>query len=429
MTASTDPTNPAALPHDPQLNELVERGVREGRLSYRLLNDLLGDLEVDAEQLETLYEVLENRGVQLVDEPAPSADGAPQKSSPNRLSNSLHASLHATPAPTLKPGRHADLDDVVASLQELLAPEDLHLMEDLAGAAGEEDLALGVEDAYGQYVNRMARVSRLSPEEERRLAELVRRGTPAEQEEARQKLVEANLRLVLHIARRHAGQAALPLLDIVQEGTIGLIRAIDHFDPARGPRLGTYATWWIRQSINRAVSAQARSVRLPAQLSATIQKLQRLQRSLTQSMGRAPSRAELAQAAGISISQVDEALRAAAAPLSLEAPVGNEDDMELGETVSGSDVDAAEESFSRSQLRDQLAEVMQDLPERERVILMQRYGLGDYEAEGPQSLDDVAINMKLSRDRAHHLEVRALRKLRRRSSGTALERFFAVDDE
>ena len=417
---------------DPRVRQLVSQGVRSGQVSYDLINDVLGDLQVDESAVEALLETLEKRGIAIVDEPGE------MTSSPVQVEpKSVTAPPQATATAPSRRGQHADLDDVLASLKGLLAspsaggaPADV-VAEDRIDETEAQEPAAAVEDAFKQWAQQMSEVPLLSAEEEKRLAWLVRRGTPEEQVVAKQKLVESNWRLVVHIARRHAGRDTLPLLDIVQEGMIGLIRAVARFDPAREHRLSTYATWWIRQSINRAIADQARSMRLPGHLYAVIQKLQRLQSQMAQSLGRQPSRQELAEAAGMTVSQVDESLRAAVQPLSLEAPVGEEDEMELGELISAEEDDSPAATFSRTELRDELARAMEDLAERERTILMKRFGLGDYADDGPQALEDIATEMKLSRERIRQMEIRALRKLRRRTRNTPLAEFFGAqsDDE
>jgi RNA polymerase primary sigma factor len=411
-----------SLLSQPRVHDLLEQGAREGRVSYGLINDVLGDLQIDEVDAEELFEALENRGIEIVEDEVPTrASTAPATSG---------ASATATPRPST---RHRDLDEVLASIESVIGTPASSLATSGAMIAGEsgaepttvEDLdddesGAAVEDALTQYMTQMARVPLLTADEEKRLARIVRNGTPEEQAAARQKLVESNLRLVVYIARRYAGRAALPLLDIVQEGNIGLMRAVDRFDPERGHRLSTYATWWIRQSINRAISAQARSIRLPAHLSDAIQKLYRLQRELAQNLGREPSRQELADASNMTVTQVDEALRAVAEPLSLETPVSDEDNTELGEFVSDPEADTPITALSRSELRTEISQTLSTLSDRERAIIEQRFGIGEYESSGPRTLEDIATRMQLSRERVRQLEVRALRKMRRRTHGLAM---------
>jgi RNA polymerase primary sigma factor len=405
----------ARLLHHPRVLALLEQGAREGVVSYGQINELLGDLQIDELAAELLFEALENRGIEIGEDEA-SENAAP-------------ASGNGVKAPqSPRPSQHRDLDDVLASIEGMFGSP----AETVATESGEtpvvddvdEESGAAVEDALTQYMNQMGRVPLLTADEEKRLARLIRDGSPEEQAWARQKLVESNLRLVVYIARRYAGRATLPLLDIVQEGNIGLMRAVDRFDPERGHRLSTYATWWIRQSINRAIAAQARAIRLPGHLSDAIQKLYRLQRELSQTLGREPTRYELAESAGMTVSQVDEAMRAVAEPLSLETPVSDEDATELGEFVSDPEADTPMAAVSRSELKEQIQEALGNLSERERAIVEQRFGIGEYADEGPRTLEDIAHRMKLSRERVRQLEVRALRKMRRRTHGTSLEGVF-----
>jgi RNA polymerase primary sigma factor len=413
----------------PRVHDLLEQGAREGRVTYGLINDVLGDLQIDEVDAEELFEALENRGIEIVEDDAPVR--APSTSA------SPGAGVTATPRPST---RHSDLDEVLASIEGVIGPSADSLATSGAMIAGEsgaepspvddledDESGAAVEDALTQYMTQMARVPLLTADEEKSLARTVRDGTPEEQAAARQKLVESNLRLVVYVARRYAGRAALPLLDIVQEGNIGLMRAVDRFDPERGHRLSTYATWWIRQSINRAIAAQARSIRLPAHLSDAIQKLYRLQRELAQNLGREPSRQELADAANMTVTQVDEALRAVAEPLSLETPVSDDDNTELGEFVSDPEADTPITALSRSELRTEISQTLSTLSDRERAIIEQRFGIGEYESSGPRTLEDIATRMQLSRERVRQLEVRALRKMRRRTHGLAMNSDF--DDE
>lgn len=407
----------------PRVQQLLAEGARQGLLSYRALNDLLGDLQLDEDDAETLLETLESRGIEVIED-APDEPPAPKAAKPRRK-----AKVAAIPGAL---DGNDDLDEALASLQELLSQIEIPAESDGKRAASDavEDLeGAVVEDALKQYLGRMGDVALLEPAEEKRLALLARNGSPAEQARARQQLVEANLRLVVYLARRASNRTTLPMLDLVQEGNIGLVGAVNRYDPARHHKLSTYATWYIRHALNRAIAEHARSMRLPAHLSEAIQTLQRLSRELTQTLNRTPTRQELAQASGLTMVQVEEALRSGEQPLSLEAPVGEEEDLELGETLSDSDDDASIEALSRSELRQELTRAMQGLSERERAIITMRFGVGQYAESGARSVEQIAGEMKLSTDRVRQLEVRALRKLRRRSRAAALSEFVSGGED
>jgi RNA polymerase primary sigma factor len=392
-----------------RLREIVAAAVLAGELTYDSLNDLLGELQVSENDVEFLLDALERRGIAIVDAPAA---GAIAQSTPAMPAASKMTSVAPLPKSS---GAHEDLDEVLAALRKLETTAGAETtdaeMEEADAGGGDEN---AMEDAFRQYMNRMGQTPLLSEEEERRLALLARDGSPAEQVRARQALAEANLRLVVSVARAYAGRTSLPFLDIMQEGNIGLMRAIERYDPDRYKRLASYATWWIRRSIGKALADHVRSMRLPGRVYETVQTLNRLRRELEQKLNRQPSRAELAEAAGLTVSQVDEALRTVAQPRSLESPVGESADIELGEVMADETGESPAAAQSRSELRDRLQEILDDLPERERAILMMRFGLGDFAGSGSQTHDDIAGEMHLSRERVRQLETRALRKLRRR---------------
>ena len=397
-----------------QLFELIERGAHCGQLSLQEINDALGGLDFDEEAAEALFEVLEARSIEVVNAaPAaakPTAAAAPQPKT------------RPVPAPKQEASEHGDLDDLldsVGSLEDYMATK--HEEWELAMAAeakseAADTLAEPLEDAYRLYTRKMATVARRSVAEEAQLARDARDGDLA----ARQELVESNWRLVVFLARRASEKTTLPLNDLMQEGMIGLLKAVDNYDPSRGQRLGAYATWFIRQSINKAVADNARSMRLPSHMYGVIQKIKRAQGELSQTLGRMPSRQEISQHTGLTIPLVEEGLRSALSPISLDAPVGEDDDMELSELV-GDIGNEAEESAGRKELRDGLETALEALSGLERAVISRRFGLGDYGTAGAQTVDDVAVQMKLSRERVRQLEIRALRKLRRRAKGGVMD--------
>ncbi len=408
----------------PAVRSLISQGARDGRLSFALINDLLVDLELDEDDVELLYEALEKRAIAVVDEnyvpPAPKTKDKPAKTKPK------------------KPTAHDDLDAILADLEEIKGVDDdvdsvaqfLAEAEHDATAEDEADYYAGedlddaqkpVDDALKIYLNRMGQIPRLSADEERELAIEARSGDPESAREAKNRLVEANLRLVVHLARSAATRTTLSITDLLQEGNLGLLDAVERYRGDSNKTFGAYATWWVRRAMNRAINDHTRVLRLSGELYTAIQKMQTAQRELTQTLGRAPSRAEIAKATGLSIEQIEEAQRAAAQPLSLDKPTGGEEgSTEFGETLEGTE-EATEARSERLETGRAMTALLENLPDRDRAVLSLRFGLGDYESLGPQAVDDVAKRLNLTRERVHDIEVRALRKLRKRARGAGLD--------
>jgi RNA polymerase primary sigma factor len=380
-----------------ELDELQE----VGHVSLDRLNILLQNIEASDEDVEDLYDELEKRGIKITEISLPQKSRSP-KTAPRRAKD---------------PG---DLDEVLASLADLetLMQKWDEVAEPAPGGdVEEEEDERFIEDGLGQFMNRVGRVPLLEAKEESTLLHQVQTGSEAERQNARQKLMEANQRLVFSLARRYSGRTSLPLQDLLQEGTLGLAKAIDNFGPERQGRLSSYATWWIRRSIRQAMENHTRSVRLPGEFYATIRKLQALQAELAQELGHNPSLDELAQAADMPLVKVEEALRAGRAPLSLEQPVG--EDNELGESLQDDGTFDGDANFSKEELREELELALATLSETERIVVEKRFGMGDYEDNGAMTLEDVARDMGMSNEHTRRLEVRALRKLRRRSKNAA----------
>ena len=397
----------------PAVRALIAQGARDGRVSFAQINDLLVDLELDEDAVELLYETLESRAIAVVDDdyvaPAPKSKTAkaPKKSA-----------------------AHSDLDAILADLEEIKGSDDDvdsladFLADTVADDEAEEeyvgddldDSQKPVDDALKIYLNRMGQIPRLSPDEERELAIEARSTDDAEAaREAKNRLVEANLRLVVHLARSAATRTTLSITDLLQEGNLGLLDAVERYRAESNKTFGAYATWWVRRAMNRAINDHTRVLRLSGELYAAIQKMQLAQRTLTQTLGRAPSRSEIAAATGLSVEQIEEAQRAASQPLSLDKPTGSEEGTtEFGDTLEG-DEEATEARSERLETGRAMTALLQNLPDRDRAVLSLRFGLGDYEADGPQTVDDVAARLQLSRERVHDIEVRALRKLRKRA--------------
>ncbi len=277
------------------------------------------------------------------------------------------------------------------------------------------DTNIAIDDHVRMYLKEIGKVPLLSAEEEISLA-----GRMAEGDElAKQKLVEANLRLVVSIAKRYVGRG-MALLDLIQEGNLGLIKAVEKFDYTKGFKFSTYATWWIRQAITRAIADQARTIRIPVHMVETINKLIRVSRQKLQELGREPSPEELAEAMDMTVEKVREIMKIAQEPVSLETPIGEEEDSHLGDFIPDEDIPAPAEAAAFTLLKEQLVEVLDTLTEREQKVLELRFGLGDGRA---RTLEEVGKDFKVTRERIRQIEAKALRKLRHPTRSKKLKDF------
>ncbi|MFC1495829.1 RNA polymerase sigma factor RpoD [Candidatus Margulisiibacteriota bacterium] len=274
---------------------------------------------------------------------------------------------------------------------------------------------MGVDDTVRMYLREIGRYPLLSGEEEVDLAKKVRRNITR----AKHKLVNSNLRLVVSIAKKYTGRGML-FLDLVQEGNLGLIRAVEKFDHRKGYKFSTYATWWIRQAITRAIADQARTIRIPVHMVETINRLRKISRMLLQELGRKPTEKEIARRARISIDKVREIIKVSQVPLSLEMPVGDEESSRLGDFVEDSGLQAPDEIVMHGLLRDDLEEVMRALTERERLVLKMRFGLDDGH---PRTLEEVGREFKVTRERIRQIEAKALRKLKHPTRAKKLKEY------
>ncbi len=342
-------------------NGLVETGKKRGNLTYREIMEYLQDFELSSEEIDDFYDKLANQGIDVVDE----------------LSNV--EGKEDVPAPVDK----EELDETL----------DLTVLE-----------GVSVNDPVRMYLKEIGKVPLLTSEEEVHLAKAMEKGD----EEAKRKLVEANLRLVVSIAKKYVGRG-MQFLDLIQEGNLGLIKAVEKFDWRKGYKFSTYATWWIRQAITRAIADQARTIRIPVHMVETINKLIRVSRQLVQELGREPSPEEIANEMDIDEDKVREILKIAQEPVSLETPIGEEDDSHLGDFIEDQDVQAPADAAAFELLKEQLEDVLDTLTPREERVLRLRFGLDDGHS---RTLEEVGQVFGVTRERIRQIEAKALRKLR-----------------
>jgi len=351
------------------VKDLIEKGKKNGVLTYTEIMDILQGTDLTPEQIDEIYEKLGGMGIEVVPEVT---DIDP---------------LDEGPALETQP-EEVDID--------LTIPE-----------------GVGIDDPVRMYLKEIGRVPLLSPEDEVKLAKRMEQGD----EEAKRKLAEANLRLVVSIAKRYVGRGML-FLDLIQEGNLGLIKAVEKFDFRKGFKFSTYATWWIRQAITRAIADQARTIRIPVHMVETINKLIRVSRQLLQEYGREPSPEEIAREMGITEEKVREIMKIAQEPVSLETPIGEEEDSHLGDFIEDHDARAPAEEASFTLLREQLDEVLKTLTDREQKVLRLRFGLDDGRA---RTLEEVGQKFGVTRERIRQIEAKTLRKLRHPSRSKKLK--------
>jgi RNA polymerase primary sigma factor len=353
---------------------LVGRGAQPRRLSYGQIADALQTMDLPPDQIDAIYEQLTEMGIELVDDrDAAGAAGNPE-------------------------GAAAATDDEDAEADE----EEDEEAQDGDPVAVPEGVA--IDDPVRMYLKEIGRVPLLTAAEEVELAKRIEQGD----EEAKKRLAEANLRLVVSIAKRYVGRGML-FLDLIQEGNLGLIKAVEKFDYRKGYKFSTYATWWIRQAITRAIADQARTIRIPVHMVETINKLIRVQRQLLQELGREPVPEEIAQRMGITVERVREIQKVAQEPVSLETPIGEEEDSHLGDFIEDEEAPAPAEAAGYQLLKEQLEEVLDTLTNREEKVLRLRFGLSDGRA---RTLEEVGQVFGVTRERIRQIEAKALRKLR-----------------
>ena len=374
------------------VKKLLEKGKKNGSLSYQEIIDALEAIELQTEQIESIYEALENAGIEITGDK--DHTNAEEEADGEQLDDDFEEPDEAT----LK----RDLAAIEAEEINMAEMEDLSVPE-----------GVSVEDHVRMYLKEIGKVPLLSLDEEIKLAQRMKDGD----ESAKQRLAEANLRLVVSIAKRYVGRG-MQFLDLIQEGNLGLIKAVEKFDYTKGYKFSTYATWWIRQAITRAIADQARTIRIPVHMVETINKLMRIQRQLIQENGREPQVEEVAKEMNMSIDKVREIMKIAQEPVSLETPIGEEEDSHLGDFIPDDDAPAPAEAASFTMLKEQLNNVLSTLTDREAKVLRLRFGLEDGRA---RTLEEVGFEFGVTRERIRQIEAKALRKLRHPSRSRKLK--------
>ena len=351
------------------LKELIDLGKQKGSITNQDILDAIGELDFDPEKLEKLYDAIEAQGIEIVEDMG-----------------------------------EIKIDDIELSYEES--------KEDENGVPS-SDQNITIDDPVKVYLKEIGRVPLLTSEEEVELAIRISDGDV----QAKQRLSEANLRLVVSISKRYLGRG-MQFLDLIQEGNLGLIKAVEKFDYTKGFKFSTYATWWIRQAITRAIADQARTIRIPVHMVETINKVKKVQSQLLHQNGHEPSPDEIAEEIEMPVDKVREIMRVAQEPVSLETPIGEEEDSHLGDFIPDNDAPAPADAASHTMLREQLADVLSTLTPREEKVLRLRFGLEDGRS---RTLEEVGKEFNVTRERIRQIEAKALRKLRHPSRSRKLK--------
>ncbi len=356
----------------PQIKALIDKGKVSGKLATHDIDNVILEIEgFDVDDIEKLYELIESNSIEIIDDIG------------DEMLDALSMDIESTKTPDEE------------------SPADAK--------------AMAIDDPVKVYLKEIGRVPLLTSEEEIELAIRISEND----QEAKQRLSEANLRLVVSIAKRYVGRG-MQFLDLIQEGNLGLIKAVDKFDYTKGFKFSTYATWWIRQAITRAIADQARTIRIPVHMVETINKVKKTNSQLLHENGRDPTAEEIAERPDMPVEKVREILRVAQEPVSLETPIGEEEDSHLGDFIPDDDAQAPVDAASMALMREQLAEVLKTLTPREARVLSLRYGLED---GNPKTLEEVGKEFNVTRERIRQIEAKALRKLRHPSRSKKLRDF------
>jgi len=398
-----------------KLGDLIERGKKKGNLSASELMDVLEDMDLESEQMDKIYDTLENLGIDTVGE-----DYLPELS--DDVVPPIEELEEIPEEEIVDPNTLVDsfgIDDPVrmylkeiGKVNLLTSEEEIELAQAMA-VGGEAKLQLEELEEL-EHVKERGEELTLSSDQEYDLIILIQKG-----EGAKQRLAEANLRLVVSIAKRYVGRGML-FLDLIQEGNLGLIKAVEKFDYIKGFKFSTYATWWIRQAITRAIADQARTIRIPVHMVETINKVIRVSRQLLQELGHDPSPEEIAEEMGMPVDKVREILKIAQEPVSLETPIGEEEDSHLGDFIPDEDASEPSEAASFTLLKEQLVDVLGTLTPREEKVLKLRFGIEDGRT---RTLEEVGKEFNVTRERIRQIEAKALRKLRHPSRSKKLKDF------
>jgi RNA polymerase primary sigma factor len=360
-------------------NNLIQKGKKRGMLTHKEILDALESVELEPEEIDDFYQKLEDLNIDVIED---------------------KEDIEAIDDP----------DDLISGVDETDIESDEELKGDISLPKG-----VTVDDPVRMYLKEIGKIPLLTTEEEIELAKRMENGD----EEAKRKLAEANLRLVVSIAKKYVGRGML-FLDLIQEGNLGLMKAVEKFEYKKGFKFSTYATWWIRQAITRAIADQARTIRIPVHMVETINKLVRIQRQLVMELGRDPTPEEIAAEMEMDVDKVREIMKIAQEPVSLETPIGEEEDSHLGDFIPDEEILAPADAATFTMLKEQLMEVLDSLTPREQKVLKLRFGLDDGRA---RTLEEVGKEFDVTRERIRQIEAKALRKLRHPSRSKKLKDF------